>query len=113
MNLVKYLQRVPLDVSINRRYLHQDAGKTYSEISKMRSYRKYSKATICRHMKKSIGDVVVTKEYSGKTSKTVCLTKQNYLMTNQALLRIDGKLFSKNSNGKSSHSTIHYRGDSL
>ena len=29
MNLVKYLLRVPLDVSINQRHLHQDAGKTY------------------------------------------------------------------------------------
>ena len=27
INLVKYLQRVPLDVSINWCYLHQDAGK--------------------------------------------------------------------------------------
>ena len=62
INLVKYLQRVPLDVSINWRYLHQDAGKTYSEISDMRSYWKYSKETICRQMKKNIGDLVVTKE---------------------------------------------------
>ena len=53
------LQRVPLDVSIYWRYLHQDAGKTYSEISKMRSYWKYLKATICRHMKKNIRDLVV------------------------------------------------------
>ena len=52
---VKYLQRVPLDVSINWWYLHEDAGKNYSEISNMRSYWKYSKATICRHMKKNIG----------------------------------------------------------
>ena len=36
-NMVKYLQIVPLDVSINWCYLHQDAGKTYSEISKIRS----------------------------------------------------------------------------
>ena len=28
-NMVKYLQRVPLDVSINWRYLHQDAGRTW------------------------------------------------------------------------------------
>ena len=56
INLVNYLQRVPLDVSINWRYLHQDAGKTYSEISNMRSYWNYSKAIICRHMKKNIGD---------------------------------------------------------
>ena len=46
INLVKYLQRVLLDVSINWRYLHQDAGKPYLEISNMRSYWKYSKATI-------------------------------------------------------------------
>ena len=72
INLIKYLQRVPLNVSINWRYLHHDAGKRCSEISKMRSYWKYSKATICRHMKKNIGDLVVTKEQSGKTTKTVC-----------------------------------------
>ena len=30
--MVKYLQSVPVDVSINWRYRHQDAGKTYSEI---------------------------------------------------------------------------------
>ena len=29
INTVKYLQKVPLDVSINWRYLHQDAGKTW------------------------------------------------------------------------------------
>ena len=29
INMVKYLQRVPLDVSINWRYLHQNAGKTW------------------------------------------------------------------------------------
>ena len=53
-NMVQNLQRVPLGVSINWRYLHQDAGKTYSEILKMISYRKYSKADTCRHMKKNI-----------------------------------------------------------
>ena len=50
--MVKYLERVPMDVSGNYSYLHQDAEKTYSQISKMRSYWKYSKANICRHMKK-------------------------------------------------------------
>ena len=57
MNLVKCFQRVPLDVSTDWRYLHQDVGKTYSEMSKMISYWKFSKATICRHMKKNIGDL--------------------------------------------------------
>ena len=35
--MVKNLQSVPLDVSANWRYLHQDGEKTYSEISKMKS----------------------------------------------------------------------------
>ena len=56
LNLVKYLQRVPWDVSSNWRYLH------YSEISNMRSYWKYSKPTICLDMRKNIGDLVVRKE---------------------------------------------------
>ena len=60
--MVKNLQEVPLDVSINWHYLHQDPGKTYSEISKMRSCWKYSKANIFRHMKKNNGDLVVMKE---------------------------------------------------
>ena len=49
---------VPPKVSIQWRYLHQDAGKTWLEISKMKSYGKYSKATICRHLVKNIGDLV-------------------------------------------------------
>ena len=44
INMVKYLQRVSLDVSINWRYVHQDARKTYSEVLKMRLYWRYQKA---------------------------------------------------------------------
>ena len=36
INMVKYLQIVPLDESINWCYRYQDAGNTYSEISKIR-----------------------------------------------------------------------------
>ena len=49
-------------LSIKWHYLHQDGIKTYSEISNMRSYWKYSKATICTHMKNNIGDLVITIE---------------------------------------------------
>ena len=62
INLVKYLQRVPLDVSINWCYLYQDAGKTYSEIWGHKKQIWGHKATTCRHTKKNIGDLVVTKE---------------------------------------------------
>ena len=63
INMVKYLQIVPLDVSINWCYLHQDAGKTYSEISKIRS------AGIWKRKAKH------------------CLTEEKYLTTNQSLAR--------------------------
>ena len=79
--MVKNFKRVPLDVSIHWRYLHQDAGKTYSEISKMKSYRKFSKATICRHMKKNIGDLVVDlrKNNQGRPPKLSVRQKRNIL----------------------------------
>ena len=81
------LQRVPLDVSIHWRYLHQDAGKMYSEISKMRSYWKYSKATICRHMKKNIGDLVVglRKNNQGRPPKLSVQQKRNILRQTKLL----------------------------
>ena len=63
--MTKNLQRVPLEVSIHWHYLHQDGGKTWFEISKTKSYGKYSKATICRHMVKNIG----SKKYVFQGSK--------------------------------------------
>ena len=60
--MVKNVKRGLFDVFINWRYLHQDAEKTYSEISKMRSHWKDSKANSCRYMKKNIGYLLVTKE---------------------------------------------------
>ena len=53
--------KVPLKVSIHWPYLHQDARKTWLEISKMKYYGKYSKATICRNMVKNISDLVPVK----------------------------------------------------
>ena len=57
------LARVPADVSLHWRYLHQDKGLTWSDIhsDRKRGYHKFSKATICRHMKKPIGEKVVDK----------------------------------------------------
>ena len=55
--------RVPLEVSIHWGYLHQDGCKTWKDISHMKNY---SKATISRHMKKSIGDTVIDKRVSNK-----------------------------------------------
>ena len=62
INLVKYLQNVPLDVSINWCYLHQDAKKPIQKYQIWGHTGNIQKATICRHMKKNIGDFIVTKE---------------------------------------------------
>ena len=80
-NMNKSLNRVPLDVSIHWRYLHQDAGKTWLEISKMKSYGKYSKATICRHMKKTIGDLVLDKRKfnKGRPQRLTVREKRNII----------------------------------
>lgn len=80
--MTKALQRVPLEVSIHWRYLHQDKGKTWSEISKMKKcYAKYSKATISRHMVKNIGDLVPDKrkKNQGRPSKLSERQKRNIL----------------------------------
>ena len=79
--MTKNLQRVSLEVSIHWRYLHQDAGKTWFEISKMKSYGKYSKATICRHMVKNIGDLVPDKrkQNQGRPTKLSDRQKRNIL----------------------------------
>ena len=54
---------------------------------KMRSYWKYSKATICRHMKKNIGDLVVDlrKNNQGRRPKLSVRQKRNILRQTKLL----------------------------
>ena len=77
----KVLQRGPLEVSIQWRYLHQDGKKTWLEISTMKSYGKYSKATICRHMVKNIGDLLPDKwkQNQGRSANLWDRQKRNIL----------------------------------
>ena len=51
---VKTLHHLSLGVSIHWRHLHQGGGFKWHEIANLRDYRKYSKATICRHMNRPI-----------------------------------------------------------
>jgi len=85
----KVANRVPLEVSIHWRYLHQDGRKTWKDISHMKKYSKYSKATICRHMKKSIGDTVIDKRVSnkGRPAKLTSRDKRNILRQVEILRR--------------------------
>ena len=84
----KVLQRVSLEVSIHWRYLHQDGRKTWLEISKMKSYRKRSKATICRHMVKKIDDLVLDqwKQNPRRPTKLSDRQKRNILRQAKVLL---------------------------
>ena len=73
----------------------------------MRSYWKFSEATICRHIEKNIGDRLSSrfmKQYSEQITKTICSTKEKYPTTNEALSRKDGKLLCKKSNGNGMYS---------
>ena len=90
--MVKYLQRVPLDVSINWLSALRHRKDLFKNI-KDEMLLEVSKATICRHIKKN--------------GSTACSTKKKYLTTNQVLAKRDRKLFCKKSNVKTRHSTIH------
>ena len=83
----KVLQRVPLEVSFHWLYLHQDGRKTWLEISKMKSYRKYSKTTICRHMVKKNGDPLLHKwkQNQGRPTKLSDRQKRNILRQAEVL----------------------------
>ena len=67
--MVKYLQRVPLDVPINWCYPHQNSGERLFRNIKDEIILEASKTIISRLMKKK--------------GKIVCLTKEKYLTTNK------------------------------
>ena len=83
------LNKVTIDVSIHWRYLHEDLGKTWREISndKKRGYDKFSKSTICLHMKKKIGDNVLDKRNnnSGRPPKLSLRDKRNIIRQTEVL----------------------------
>jgi hypothetical protein len=72
-------QRVPLIASLHWRYLHQDGKKTWKEIANIKDYNKYSKATICRYMKRKIDDFVIDKrkQNKGRPQKLTKRDKRN------------------------------------
>ena len=89
--------RVHLEVSIHWRYLHQDQEKTWKEIARMKDYKKYSKATICRHMKKPINDTVIDKRRNnkGRPRKLTARDKRNILRQVEILRRDYGYFTTK------------------
>ena len=89
MNPAKKRERVPYVVSLHWRYLHQDRKKTWKEIASMKDYKKYSEATICRHMKRKIDDSVVdNRKYNkGRPEKLTERGKRNIIRQVEILRR--------------------------
>lgn len=77
--------KVSLETSIHWRYLHQDLGKTWREISEMRKhgYDRFSKATICRHMKKDINEKVLDKRKNNKGRPKLLTDRDKRLIMRQ------------------------------
>ena len=106
----KVLQRVPLEISVHWRHLHQDGRNTWLELSKMESYEKYSKATICRDIVKNIGDLVLHKRKQSQQGPLKLYYRQKRNILRQAKVHQEEELrnFSvKKSNGEGWYSTIN------
>ena len=102
--MVKYLQTVPLDISISCQYLHQDAGKAYSKNIKDEIILEVSKATFCRQMKKMQNCLFDKKEIPYKKKRNTL-----YLIKNKRLQEEIGKFFVDKSSAPVSISekTVH------
>ena len=105
----KVLQRVPLQIPVHWRHLHQDGRNTWFESSKMESYEKYSKATLCRNVVKNIGDQVPHKRKQSQQGPARLYYRQKRNILRQAKLHQEEvENFSvKKSNGKGWCSTIN------
>ena len=81
---------VPIEYSIHWRYLHQDSGLIWRDIWKRPQYRKFSKATICRHMRKPISYTVVDNRHSNTGRPRLLSERQKRIILRQAeILRTD------------------------
>ena len=85
----KVLQMVPLKGSVHWRDLHQDLRNTWLELSKMESYAKFSKATICRNMVKNIGDQVLHKRKQSQQGPAKLSYRQKRNILRQAKVHQD------------------------
>ena len=75
----KVYKKMPMDVSIHLRYLHQDLGLKLEDL--LRRYKGYSKTTIFRHAKKPISDTVLDKRKlnKGRPKKLSVRTQRSIL----------------------------------
>lgn len=78
------LLHIPLSTSIHWRILHQEFGKTCTQIKSMVKYKKYSKASICRHMKKPINENLQNKKKQSKGRPQKLSPRQKRLILREA-----------------------------
>jgi hypothetical protein len=88
------MNRVSTEISIHWRYLHQDKGLTWRQIhsDKQHGYDKFYKATICRHMKKLIGDKILDKRSLNKGQpKKITDRDRRHILRQVEVLRSRGQ----------------------
>lgn len=92
------VQHVPISVSIHWRFLHQDKGLSCNQIMNLKKYQgKYSKATICRHMKKPTHEEIEDgrKFNKGRPPKLTPRQKRTILRESERLRKSDGHYTTK------------------
>ena len=89
--------KVPISVSIHWRYLHKDLGKTCNQIMAMKKYKRYSKATICRHIKKPTDEEIQDgrKFNKGRPPKLTPRDKRRILWESEKLRQSHGHYTTK------------------
>ena len=73
--------KIPSDVSIFLRYIHQEGGVAYSEL--VRRYPQYAPRSIYRHAKKSVGETIHDKrrENRGRPRKLTSRDERSIIRT--------------------------------
>ena len=77
----KKYQKVPLEVSLHLRFMHQDVKISGKELVKR--YRRYSKASIYKHMVKPIGETVEDRRHTNPGRPSVLSERDRRLILQQ------------------------------
>ena len=78
-------KKIPFDVSMHLRYLHQDKGETLPQL--MQRYPQYSRTTIYSHSRLPIGENIVDRRHSNK-GRPAKLTPQDVRKLSSSLKKL-------------------------
>ena len=75
---------IPVEISLHWRYLHQSSQYTWKQIHSMNKYQRFSKASICRHMKKPIGENEMDRRHQNKGRPPLLSPRDKRLLLRKA-----------------------------